>query len=151
MAEDNATWPMGEISEETAARLRNVRVQVSEEDFLDTVDLLMAWRAHVDKLRRDMDYPSSDRSVWGAYDLVAAYFIRDFLASAISILNIEDRVSIEHLVQEVDNRLLLDTEDDSAGLVVRLDQRSPDECGWWWHRIPVRGPVREEIISIVAG
>lgn len=95
--------------------------------------------------------PDTDMSVWGAYDLIAAYIIRDFLDSALEKLPVDERTKMKALLAEVDGKFIRETENDGNGRAARLDERNLARCGWWWARIPIRGPVRDDLITLTGG
>src|SRR3954463_9159755 len=115
MSPDLMLWPQADLPEDVVQCARTAQVHVSEEGILDVIDLMRAWRAHVEKLERDMPYPRSDRSVWGGYDVVAAYLIRDFLEVALETLFLADRTAVTALLAEVDERFQENTDVDAAG------------------------------------
>lgn len=151
MSERHLDWPIVNLGAESVNRLRAVRIQVSARRTLDVVDLMRAWRAHVEKLGHDMSHPVLDRSVWGAYDLIAAYLIRDFLESALDGLPADECAAMRSLLAEVDDSFARDTENDDDFRAAGLNERDPRRCGWWWGRIPVRGPVRDDLIALTGG
>ncbi|MFE2723840.1 hypothetical protein [Kitasatospora sp. NPDC059327] len=108
--------------------------------------LLASWKTHVEKLEADLSLPSSDRSVWGAHDLIAALVLRDFIQDGMGALDVALRSRFESLISEIDNRFISFTEPDDQLRVEKVDARSGSEREWWWKRIPVTGPAREEVI-----
>ncbi|WP_405055943.1 hypothetical protein OG474_24740 [Kribbella sp. NBC_01505] len=137
---------MTEVRPEDAVRLRAVTVEVAEGRSLDLVELLKAWMVHVAKIESDMSLPSSDRSVWGAHDFIAALYLRDFLGVGLSDLDEDLRARIESAVVEVDHRFSSYTEPDSSRVLQRVDRRKQPDPGWWWRRIPRSGPARDELM-----
>jgi hypothetical protein len=80
-------WLMGQLSADDVSRLCEVDVQVSDQRSIKLVDLLLGWKQHVEKIERDFPLPSSDRSVWGAHDVVAAVSLRSFIEKGLPISN----------------------------------------------------------------
>jgi hypothetical protein len=138
-------WLTERLSPEDISCLRTVDVCASEQHGFDLVNLLRGWKRHVDKIEHDLPLPSSDRSVWGAHDLVAAVSLRSFLQEGLDELEPELRRRVERVMGEVDERFQSYTEVDEFGLLEQIDGRSNPSRGWWWRRIPKTGPAREEL------
>jgi hypothetical protein len=112
------------------------------------LDLLGAWQAHVIKLEDDIPLPSSERLAWGAYDLIAALTLRDFVEVGMSSLQASIGRRFREVLREIDDQFISYTEKDKLNRLAVLDGRPIEDCGWWWGRIPKAGPAREEVISI---
>ncbi|MFC7219749.1 hypothetical protein ACFQLX_16490 [Streptomyces polyrhachis] len=145
MAEGDDEWFARFIGPEADAELRLVTVRVAEQRELDMVELLKGWRAHVVKIERDMPLPMSDRSVWGAHDFLAALYLRDFLESGISGVREEFVPNVRAAIEDVDARFISYTVADDLRLNERVDRREQPDAPWWWRRIPLSGPAREEL------
>ncbi|MFD6987168.1 hypothetical protein ACFWAX_41990, partial [Streptomyces sp. NPDC059956] len=91
--------------------------------------------------------PSSDRSVWGAHDLIAALTLRDLIQDGMGALDVELRSRFGSLLSEIDENFISFTEQDDQLRIEKVDDRPDGERGWWWKRIPVTGPAREEVIQ----
>lgn len=98
-----------------------------------------------------MALPATDMSAWGAYDLVAAYIIRDFLEFALDKLPVDERGMMKAALAEIDEKFIRETESDGSGRAARLDERNLARCDWWWSRIPIMGPVRDDLITLTGG
>jgi hypothetical protein len=138
-------WPVEQLSADDVSHLREVDVQVADQRSLSLVDLLLGWKQHVEKLESDLPLPSSDRSVWGAHDVIAAVSLRSFVQEGLADLESEIRQRVEQFVSGVDETFLSYTEVDELGLLEMIDGRSNPDRDWWWRRIPKVGPAREEI------
>jgi hypothetical protein len=145
MPESLDEWLMDRLSAEDISRLQEVDVHASEQHSFNLANLVRGWKRHVDKIENDLPLPSSDRTVWGAHDVVAAVSLRSFLQEGLADLDPEIRQRVEHVVSEVDEIFLSYTELDNLGLLEKVDGRSNPDRGWWWRRIPKAGPAREEI------
>jgi hypothetical protein len=145
MSNVSDTWLAEKLSASDISYLRDVAVYVAVEHSIDLSELLCGWKGHVEKIERDIPLDSSDRTVWGAHDVVAAVSLRTFLEEGLADLEPEIRQRVERIVGEVDERFLSYTEVDELGLLERLSGRSSPSRGWWWRRIPKAGPAREEI------
>lgn len=145
MSNESDAWLAENFSAEDVCSLRDVVVDLAVERSIDLADLLCAWKGHVEKIERDLPLPSSDRSVWGAHDLVATVGLRSFLQEGITHLDLDIRQRVERVIGGVDDRFLAYTEVDEFGLLEKLAGRFNPDHAWWWRRIPKAGPVREEI------
>lgn len=107
-------------------------------------ELVDGWRGEVGRLVSELDSSGEDRTTWGAYDYVGALFGRGRLESGLTLLTAEEIAQAMPEVREIDDELINMTEPDVHGMLRRfiLD---PYDDAWWWHRIPFRGPVRDEI------
>ena len=139
-------WLSERFPKADIARMREVFVQVAPDHRIDLVDLVLAWNGHVERIERELTTSSDEPTAWGAYDLVAALCLRDFLRDGLSGLGEGLRQRVELPILDIDNRFIAYTELDNRGLVERIDGRSRPSSEWWWHRIPRSGPVREDIL-----
>jgi hypothetical protein len=109
-------------------------------------DLVDAWAGHVLRLLRELDTSYDETpSVWGAHDLVAALYMRDWVEAGLAAVPSDDRCL--PVVEATDELFRLFTVEDDADslLLVGYDiPRSP----WWWRRVPARGPVVIELTEI---
>jgi hypothetical protein len=147
MPNDSNDWLTENFSAEEVDRLRNVAVDVAVERSIDLADLLCGWVGHVEKIENDLSLPSLDRSVWGAHDLIAAYAIREFLQTGLGELSIGIRARVELVVSVSDERLRSYTEPDLNSCIEKMTGRVDENRGWWWRRIPIGGPIREEAME----
>ncbi len=137
-------WLSHRVSDADALLFNAVVVPVSPRASLGVMDLLRAWWEHLSKFEADLSLPSGDRSIWGAHDYIAALILRDHLAAAISRIDPIRKSQIESVVAEIDQLFIEFTERDDDGCIERADGRQDPGRGWWWKRIPGRGPVRAE-------
>ncbi|WP_159401263.1 hypothetical protein [Streptomyces sp. NRRL B-24484] len=79
-------------------------------------------------------------------DLIAALIIRDFVQDGTGALDAALRSRFEVLLSESDNLFTSFTEPDELLRVEGIDACGGQERGWWWQRIPVSSPAREEEI-----
>jgi hypothetical protein len=96
-------------------------------------------------MERELELPDSDRSVWGAHDLIAADSLRDFIARGLELVSEKESSNFIAALGEVDSRFLSYTEVDELGALLRLAGDEPKARGWWWVRIPRSGPIRREL------
>lgn len=147
MGDDAATWLRVRLGEADVTRINGVVVPASPDRSLGLADLVGAWREHLLKFESDLLVAADDRSTWGAHDYVAALVIRDLIAQGVALVSLDLRSRIERAVAELDQRFTNFSEPDPEGYTERIDGRSKPDRGWWWHRIPKNGPVREEILA----
>ncbi|MGC5033949.1 hypothetical protein [Micromonospora sp. DT229] len=138
-------WLSHRVSDADSLLFNTVVVPVSPNISLGAMDLLRAWWEHLSKFTADLSVPPGDRSIWGAHDYIAALILRDRLAAAISRVDPTRRYRIESVVAEIDQLFMDFTEPDNDGCIERVDGRQDSSRGWWWKRVPARGPVRAEL------
>lgn len=112
---------------------------------IGVADAAHAWWKHVSKFEADLTASPDDRSIWGAHDFVAALVIRDAVDEGISRLESDLVRIIKPAISDADQRFLDFTEVDADGSIEKIEGRSAQGRGWWWARIPKRGPIRDEI------
>ncbi|WP_280270701.1 hypothetical protein [Nocardia wallacei] len=132
-----------------ALELESCRHQVNEWRSFGVLDLLVSWALHVEKIDSDRFGSAGDRGVWGGYDLVAAYSIRDFLAGCIERLGEPLKDKVLGVVDVYDTRLRSVTVRDDKRVLGRYVDSDLSAAPWWWHRIPDSGPLLEELLGSV--
>ena len=137
-------WPTRFLTEEEALRLEGVTVSVSAGRTLGMVTLLEGWHAHVRRIEKELDSPDSDRTVWGIYDLIAAYSLRSFIARGIEASGSNSLDGFLRALDGVDGVLRSYTETDESGTVRRIDGGERPGSEWWWDLVPRTGPIRRE-------
>ncbi len=135
------------FAENELGELASCRHEVNEFRSFGTLDLLVSWALHVDKIDTDRFRSADDRRVWGGYDLVAAMSMRDFLAGCIDRLPEPLRAKVIAVADTYDQRFLAVTVADDDGLMRRFTDGELSSAPWWWHRIPDRGPTFEELMK----
>ncbi|GAA1702013.1 hypothetical protein GCM10009745_56530 [Kribbella yunnanensis] len=131
-------------------RFERVSVQVTPGRSLDLVTLVLGWYEHVTRIERELGLPDSDRSVWGAHDLIAADILRDLIDRALEMVPLGELGNLLAALDEVGSRFRSYTEADQRGALLRLHGEEPDPRGWWWDRIPCAGPIRRELDRLPA-
>jgi hypothetical protein len=106
MSNESDAWLADNFSDEDVRCHCGVVIDLAVEYSIDLADLLCAWKGHVEKIESDLLLPGSDRSVWGAHDLVAAVSLRSFLQEGLADLEPEIRQRVEQVVSDVDERFL---------------------------------------------
>ncbi|MFF2624830.1 hypothetical protein ACFVUN_03545 [Kitasatospora griseola] len=148
MTDANQPWIHEYLPPDDLRTLDGVVVHLSGQRSITLPHLLDSWKDHVGKLEADLSLTSSNRSAWGAYDLVAALVLRDFIHEKLGTLDATLRSRVEPLLSEIDIRFKSFTEPDDQLRVEMLDARPGSEREWWWKRIPVTGPAREDVILL---
>ena len=107
------------------------------------IDLIDSWSGHVLRLLRELDLAWEDpaNDVWGVFDLAGAYYVRDRIDSILA----RTHATRPHGVELADCLLLTFTLETPFEWQSHTGQLPG--VGWWWQRIPSRGPVRQEIDS----
>ena len=77
--------------------------------------------------------------------MVAALIIRDRLVRALGLIPTELAERLSVIASEADERFRSFTVDDSGLRITRIANleapETPVPDDWWWHRVPVDGPV----------
>lgn len=110
-------------------------------------ELLDGWRAHVRRFVAELDAAPADRATWGAHDYIGALHIREALERGLALLQDQDREDAKRQVADTDRDLEAQTEPDPSGLLNGFLSPESTSDSWWWHRVPSRGPVRDELDS----
>lgn len=131
-------------------QVQQTNVPLSEWRSRNPIELIEAWRAHVDKIDTDRTLSTDDHSAWVAHDLVAALSMRDFVDDARHALPPELRAKIDQHLTDIDDHWHSITEHDPHGKAGTIAELDTSTRGWWWHRIPTHGPMRDDIEHYVA-
>lgn len=138
-------WLSRHLAGAEADQLERIAVSVAPARSLGLVTLLLGWYEHVARMERELDLPDSDRSAWGAHDLIAADSLRDFIARGLEMIPERESRKFSTALSEVDSRFLSYTEVDELDILPRLDGDEARPRGWWWGRIPCSGPIRRDL------
>jgi hypothetical protein len=135
----------GAFTESERAELESCRYQVSPQRSLTVIELATAWALHVRKIDGDRAAPPDDPRTWGPHDLVAALYIRDFLADCLSRLpgGLGEKASAA--IRRTDEMFVAVTQPDDGHLVAPVAEVDVAGKPWWWHRIPDSGPMLDEL------
>ena len=97
------------------------------------------WASRVLKLRSDAAASVRSGQEWGLDDLVGCYYIRQAIENGLaSDPDLEAPSSLE----AIDALLLTFTSRENIATLRKQDPMIPDT--WWWERIPINGPIREQ-------
>jgi hypothetical protein len=108
-------------------------------------ELLDGWAAHIRRFHDESKRSCADRDTWGTHDYVAALNLRDALERGLGLLGNGDRVAALQEMTELDQHFEALTEPDASALLRAYAVDGIPDTHWWWHRVPKRGPVREEL------
>ena len=114
-------------------------------------ELVEGWQAHVRRFLVEFDSDPGDRDVWGVHDYIGALHLRDALERGLDLLGGIERDDAALQVGDTDRQLKAKTEPDHDGLIYRHVSPAEGGDGWWWRRIPVAGPVRDELDTQARG
>ncbi|GAB3700384.1 hypothetical protein [Nocardiopsis oceani] len=143
-------WFLRFFAPEELNRLERIPVRVPTGHEFELLGLLGAWYLHVRKLAADLPLPDTDPTAWGIQDVIAALFLRDFVERGLDELGTERTAGVDAAVADVDERFRALTEEDGDGRLALADPDAAGHADWWWRRIPVSGPARRELDTIVA-
>ena len=96
-------WLMRHLGVADVAHLSRTAVDVTPDRSIDLIDLLLGY-GHVVRMERELELPDSDRSVWGAYDLIAADCLRGFIDQGLGLISEGEAASFLRALEEVDSR-----------------------------------------------
>jgi hypothetical protein len=130
------------------ADLESCRYQMTPERSPNVLELVAAWALHVRKIDADRTRPPDDPRTWGPHDLVAALYIRDFLADCLSRLPAALSDKVIAAVHPHDELFQAVTQDDYGQFVARVADLDVTGRPWWWHLIPDSGPMLDELRAL---
>jgi hypothetical protein len=103
------------------------------------------WKVRVFAGQLDRSTTEPDPKIWGVYDLVGALYDRDRVETMLARVPASVVERVRAVVDEFDAEFRAITVDDDRHEMTRHGQVDRHRNGWWWHRAPDRGPVREEL------
>lgn len=111
------------------------------------VNQVATWGYEVQRLSGQLDRSLAERdpAILGAYDLVGALFTRDRAETATAGAPDSVRGRVREVLDGFDAAYRAITVDDARDEITRAADVRRFRAGWWWHRIPDRGPVRQEL------
>lgn len=123
--------------------LDSIMVDVSDSRETSFKFLIDSWASHVERIRRESIKPDSLTS-WGGHDYVAALHIRNMIEASWDRLPESVRARARADVDVTDESLREFTELCETNVISQF-AGEPARSDWWWSRVPLTGPVREEI------
>ncbi|GAA3014936.1 hypothetical protein GCM10020229_27680 [Kitasatospora albolonga] len=130
--------------------LDGTAVRLSPDRTVRLRELLEFWAQDVARLAAETEgaVEGSGRSGrWNAYDMAGALYVRDRVEREIEAAPEELREALALAVRGADERYRSFTEDDPRMLVARNAGDKVEDQGWWWKRLPVAGPVRDDALE----
>ena len=134
-----------ELKPHEAALLTAVSIDQVPGRCVTLAELLASWFAHVERFETELVSNTDDHSVWTDDDYLGALYIRSRLAEAIVALDLGTQGVAERLLAQADARFRAYTSHDEKRLLDRVVPGEPLGAGWWWHRIPISGPVLDTL------
>jgi hypothetical protein len=135
-----------------ATQLAKIVVSLPDGRAKTLAELVDGWREHVARLR---DESRSGTAIgpltWGAHDYLAALNLRSLVSQSVEQIPSEAQQRAKALVCSSDEILMSFTQPDINGWIERFAGDRHAELEWWWKRIPLSGPVRDEILRVVEG
>ena len=111
-------------------------------------ELLYSWSKHVQRFEDELDKTLDDETVWIEYDWQAAQYLRDTLANVLEGVPDRLRQMAEPTLRTVDEQFERISRVDEAGLQKWMyDADDRIGHGWWWQRLPLRGPVVDALLE----
>jgi hypothetical protein len=140
-----------ELSPAELLDLQEITVSLSTDRKISLISLVKGWAKHVDRLETEHSSThASDPCSWTVWDYIAALLLRDRIAETITLisdpLGSKTRAWVE---KKPDAKLYSFTQADDSGIFARFASEIAEENlfskGWWWSRVPVSGPVHEDL------
>ena len=147
MTDKSPAEPRFHFADGERAELESCRYEMTPQRSLSVIELMAAWALHVNKIGADRTALPDDPATWGPHDLVAALYIRDFLAECVSRLSTELGDRVGAAIRPYDDMFRSVTQLDRDHLVARVAEMSMIDKPWWWHRIPDSGPMLDELLA----
>jgi hypothetical protein len=129
------------------ASLDRYLYRLSADRSMSVLELLTAWRLHVQRIDRERSASVDDPQTWDANDLVSALLLRDFLEDCLVLLPSPLRSTVAELVSGVDDLFKSTTQVDDRHLIDLVTDREQAGRGWWWQRIPDSGPILADLLE----
>jgi hypothetical protein len=134
------------------ARLASILVSLPYGRIKTLAELLDGWRLHMVRFQDESRASATmNPYMWGAHDYVAALNLRSLVSRGTEQASNEIQQKVSLLVGLSDEILTSFTEPDVNGLMERFTGEHHTESEWWWRRIPISGPVRDEIRQVAEG
>lgn len=111
---------------------------------ISLVDLAEGWARSV--LRHYQESGSIElQDPWGVHDFIGSLYTRDTVEEWLQSFAAPNEVP--GCVQVADELLMIFTEEQAATPYVLIDPEITG-VGWWWRRLPRKGPVRQEFDEV---
>ena len=112
-------------------------------------ELINGWSAQVLKFYRDLDssWRDPDPTIWGGDDLMGTYHLRDAIESGLDLLEAAVGTRKVATLTATDELLRTFTVEDTDSMKL-FDSTIELRSGWWWRRVPARGPVVQQLAEM---
>ena len=139
-----------EFTPAESLRLKEIMIPFGTDRKISLITLIKGWVKHVERLESEHSSKhASDPETWTAWDYIATLLLRDHIEEAIASVSDPLGSKIRVWIKMVDAELCSFTQTDDSGIFARFASEAATEDlfskGWWWSRVPVSGPVREEL------
>lgn len=111
----------------------------NDKGYLRLGEFVDGYSMHVGKFEK-----RSQPTDWGAGDFLATLYLRDRLERVLGQVPPGVRDELVAELNVLDRRLQDATEEDRGGRVLRSAGEVRPRSAWWWWRLPVVDPAREE-------
>lgn len=114
------------------------------------IDVANDWADRVLKLKRDMAGNAPRHLVWTIDDLWASCSVRESIRRALT--NKFDATAKLSILEAADDLFRSYTRQMSSREVASIyeNDEPPLSDAWWWHRIPIEGPLSDEAARAMA-
>jgi hypothetical protein len=120
-------------------------VELSPTRSISYAQLFQGYIAHVRRVVTTLEQPADSPGAWGGYDLIATFDIRDRVERCLAMIDEPLRERAARWIGLADDELRQRTVPDRVGIVKRYEHREGIDDGWWWSRIPARGPIYQDL------
>jgi hypothetical protein len=131
--------------------LQEITVSLSADRKISLIALVKGWAKHVDRLESEhASTRASDAGSWTVWDYIATLLLRDRIAEMTALISdpLGSRIRV-WVETKPDAKLYSFTQTDDSGIFARFASEVAEEDlfskGWWWSRVPVSGPVHEDL------
>jgi hypothetical protein len=131
--------------------LQEITVSLSTDRKISLSALIKGWAKHVDRLESEhSSIHASNPGSWTVWDYIASLLLRDRVAETTALISDPLGSKIRAWVEkQPDAKLCSFTQADDSGIFARFASEVAEENlfskGWWWSRVPVSGPVHEDL------
>lgn len=116
------------------------------------VDLIDDWGNRVLKFLYDIEKgkDTNDGSAWNENDLIGCCILRDVIQNCIDAkLSADFRSSTLRAIDELFRSFTYLSERDICEITCQLSEHLDHDDSWWWHRIPRKGALADELAAII--
>ena len=141
---------LSDVDDETFEQLSGVVLEFDWEFRTDLASVLTSWGAQVERLSEEAVAGVEPRDARTEHDFVGALYARDRVRRGLGAVSGDLQVVASRLVERFDGQFRDMTEQDTGGLLDLVLVEDVPDTGWWWRRVPRRGPARAGVDQIAA-